>query len=238
MIYGYVRVSTCHQKLNRQISNIKELYGDCIIVKEYFTGTTSNRPSWERLMNNVKEGDTIVFDSVSRMSRNSIEGFSDYKNLYSRGINLIFLNEPLINTSVFEETKKKMLNIDISTGNEAIDNYFTGNIDLINNLLMALGEEQIKKAFDQSEKEVSDLHKRISEGIRESKLSGTKIGLTKGTKLTTKKSLKCKESILKYSKDFNGSLEDNDVMVLCGGIARNSYYKYKKELKSIEMNGN
>ena len=50
-------------------------------------------------MNQIKKEDTIVFDSVSRMSRNADEGFKDYKMLYSMGVNLIFLNEPLINTS-------------------------------------------------------------------------------------------------------------------------------------------
>ena len=39
-----------------------------------------------------------------------------------------------------------------------------------------------------------------------------------------------KETIKKYSKDFNGSLEDPDVIKLAG-ISRNSYYKYKKELR-------
>ena len=40
-----------------------------------------------------------------------------------------------------------------------------------------------------------------------------------------------KESILKYSKDFNGSLDDTEVMKL-SGLSRNTYYKYKKELRS------
>ena len=97
--------------------------------------------------------------------------------------------------------------------------------------MMALAEEQIKAAFDQSEKEVTDLHSRISQGIRETKKNGTQIGLVKGTKLTTKKSLECIVVIKKHSKDFGGTLEDPDVMKLCG-CSRNSYYKYKKEAKS------
>ncbi len=96
---------------------------------------------------------------------------------------------------------------------------------------MSLAEEQIKAAFDQSEKEVTDLHSRISQGMRESRRAGKKIGLTKGTILVTKKSVACKAIILKHSKDFGGSLDDPDVMKLCG-CARNSYYKFKRELKS------
>lgn len=231
MIYGYCRVSTKHQRINRQVVNIKELYSDAIIIKEFFTGTTSDRVNWNKLMNRVEAGDTIVFDSVSRMSRNSVEGFQDYKKLYNMGVHLVFLNESLINTSVFDNTKNNLLKITVETGNKAVDEYFKTNISAINELLMSLAEEQIKQAFDQSEKEVNDLHSRISQGMRESKKLGTKIGLEKGTKLITKKSIQCKDIIKKHSKDFNGTLNDVDVIKLCGNINRNSYYKYKKELK-------
>ena len=231
MIYAYCRVSTQHQKIARQITNITAIYPNATIIREFFTGTTQNRPQWEKFIPQVKKDDTIVFDSVSRMSRNAEEGFKDYKMLYERGVHLVFLNEPLINTSVFDSTRNNLLNIDITTGNAAVDTFFKGNIELINNFMMALAEEQIKAAFDQSEKEVTDLHSRISQGIREAKKSGVHVGLTKGTSLTTKKSLDCIAIIRKHSKDFGGTLEDPDVMKLCG-CSRNSYYKYKKEAKS------
>ena len=230
MIYGYCRVSTTHQRITRQVNNILEKFPNAHIIKEFYTGTTQIRPLWEKLVSQIRSGDIIVFDSVSRMSRNADEGFKDYKQLFSLGVELIFLNEPLINTKVLESSKNNLLKITVQTGNQAIDDYFKGNIQLINNLLLSLAEAQIKAAFEQSEKEVNDLHTRISEGKRESKRNGTKIGLTKGTKLITKKELKCKEIILKHSKDFNGTLEDPDVITLCK-CSKNSYYKYKKQLK-------
>jgi DNA invertase Pin-like site-specific DNA recombinase len=231
MIYGYARVSTPHQKLERQITNILRLYPKAQIFREHFTGATQSRPIWDKLINLVQAGDTIVFDSVSRMSRNATEGFEDYKKLYELGISLIFLNEPLINTSVYENSKSNLLSINIETGNQAVDDFFKGNVQLINNFLMALAEEQIKAAFEQSEKEVNDLHTRISQGMREAKNKGAHIGLPKGISLATKKSLECKAIIQKHSKDFGGSLEDPDVIKLCG-CSRNSYYKYKREFKS------
>ena len=230
-IYAYCRVSTKHQRIARQITNITELYPKAIIIREFYTGTTQSRPHWEKLMTQIKTGDTIVFDSVSRMSRNAGEGFNDYKMLYEKGVHLIFLNEPLINTSVFDSTRNNLLTINIETGNAAIDSFFQGNIELINNFMMALAEEQIKAAFDQAEKEVTDLHSRISQGIREAKKNGTQIGLIQGTELTTKKSIECKAIIKKHAKDFGGTLDDPDVMKLCG-CSRNSYYKYKREIKS------
>ena len=158
-----------HQRIARQITNITVVYPKATIIREFYTGTTQNRPHWDKLISQIKKEDTIVFDSVSRMSRNADEGFKDYKMLYESGVNLIFLNEPLINTSVFDSTRNNLLNVNVETGNEAVDNFFKGNIELINNFLMSLAEEQIKTAFEQSEKEVSDLNSRISQGIREAK---------------------------------------------------------------------
>ena len=234
-IYAYCRVSTKQQRIARQITNITELYPKATIIREFYTGTTQSRPQWEKLMTQIKKEDTIVFDSVSRMSRNAGEGYSDYKILYEKGVNLIFLNEPLINTSVFDSTRNNLLSINIETGNAAVDQFFKGNIELINNFMMALAEEQIKAASEQSEKEVTDLHSRISQGIREAKRNGTQIGLTKGTTLTTKKSLDCKTVIKKHAKDFGGTLDDPDVIKLCG-CSRNSYYKYKREIKENKIN--
>ena len=113
MIYGYARVSTTHQRITRQITNILDVYPSATIIKEFYTGTTQNRPHWEKFMSQVVAGDTIVFDSVSRMARNSEEGFKDYKRLYESGVNLVFLNEPLIDTSVLDATKSKLLNVKI-----------------------------------------------------------------------------------------------------------------------------
>lgn len=230
MKYGYCRVSTNHQRITRQITNIKELYPSVTFIKEFYTGTTQNRPLWDKLVKQLEKGDTIIFDSVSRMSRNAEEGFKDYKALYEMGVNLIFLNEPLINTSVFDSTKNNLLKISVQTGNVAVDEYFKGNVALINNLLMALAEEQIKSAFIQSEKEVSDLHSRISQGMRESKKAGKQIGNPKGSIYKTKKSATCKAIIKKHAKDFGGTLDDKEIMTLCK-CSRTAYYKYKHELK-------
>ena len=83
----------------------------------------------------------------------------------------------------------------------------------------------------QAEKEVEDLHQRTREGIQTARLNGKQIGQRTGAKLTTKKSIATKEVILKHSKDFGGTLADIDVMKLTG-LARNTYYKYKRELKA------
>ena len=88
-VYGYARVSTKKQSIERQIDNIKAVYPDAVIITESYTGTKMDRPNWNKVYKNVHEGDTIVFDEVSRMSRNADEGFAVYKELYDRGVNLV-----------------------------------------------------------------------------------------------------------------------------------------------------
>jgi len=232
-VYGYCRVSTLHQSLNRQVTNILAEYPKAILFKEHYTGSLQNRAVWEKLVKMLRTGDTLVLDSVSRMSRNSA-GFDDYKLLYNSGINLIFLNEPYINSSVLDSTKNKLMSFSKDTGNKAVDNYLSGNLTLINEFILAMAEEQIKTAFEQSQKELEDIHSRISQGIRERKAQGLQVGLAKGTTIETKKAKECYKIIQKHSKDFNGSLDDADVMKLCG-CSRNTFYKYKRQLKKQQI---
>lgn len=222
MIYGYARISKPKQSIDRQIRNIKSLYQDAITIEEAYTGTTADRPKWKRLLLSVKEGDTIIFDSVSRMSRNADEGFASYEELFKRGVELVFLKEPHINTSTF----KNALTASVPLTGTNVDYILEG----INRFLMEIAREQIKLAFEQSEKEVEDLHQRTREGIETARLKGKQIGQKLGNKLVTKKSLSGKAEILKYSKNFHGTLTDMDVIRLTG-LSRNTYYKYKKELR-------
>lgn len=222
MIYGYCRISRAKQSIERQIRNILAVFPAAIIIQEIFTRTRLDRKEWQKLMKIIKAGDTIVFDSVSRMSGNAAEGFAAYEELYNMGVNLVFLKEPHINT----DTYKQALENNVAMTGGTVDYILEG----VNKYLLALAKEQIRLAFEQSEKEVEDLHQRTKEGIETARLNGKQIGLEQGTKLTTKKSIKAKEIIKKHSVDFGGTLADADVIKLAG-LARNTYYKYKKELK-------
>lgn len=223
-IYGYCRISTKQQSIERQIRNIKTNYNNAVIVTEVYTGTKHDRPEWNKLYKKVKVGDTIIFDSVSRMSRNAEEGFNLYEELYNKGIELVFLKEPHINTNTY----KKALQNNVALTGTNVDYILEG----VNKYLMALAKEQIRLAFEQSEKEVQDLHQRTKEGIETARLNGKQIGQKQGAKLTTKKSIEAKKQILKHSKDFNGYLSDNECMkLIC--LARNTFYKYKRELKEL-----
>lgn len=231
MIYGYVRISTKKQNIERQIRNIKELFPEAIIIQEEYTGTSFKRTEWKKLYKNLKPNDTIIFDSVSRMSRDATEGFEIYEQLYNNGISLVFLKEPHIDTQAYKEALDGVLSVNIDSGDNATNELVNGIMTAINKFMMNKAKEDIKKAFEQAEKEVKDLQQRTKEGIETARLNGKQIGNIKGTKLVTKKSVRIKEEIKKHSADFNGTLNDIDVMKLCG-VARNTYYKYKREIKA------
>lgn len=219
-VYGYCRVSTAKQKVERQIENIKSYEPEAVIISEAFTGTKMNRPKWNSLYKAVRSGDTIIFDEVSRMSRDAEEGFKVYKELYERGVSLVFLKESTLNTENFRKT------VQVAMTESDVDLILEG----INKYLMKLAENQIRAAFATAEHEVDFLHRRTSEGVKRAMAEGKRVGIERGRKLTTKKSVEKKEVIKVHCKDFGGSLSDAECMLLTG-LARNTYYKYKRELK-------
>ena len=230
--YGYCRISTGKQNIDRQVRNIHAVYPDAIIVKEVYTGTKfQGRKELDKILKIIKPNDTIVFDSVSRMSRNSDEGCEEYESLFNKEITLVFLKEPHINTDVYKQALQRQLDITLNTGNNATDKFMNTIIEALNGFVVNLAKEQIKLAFEQAQKEVDDLHQRTREGIATARLNGKQIGQKQGSKLITKKSIEAKKQIQKYSKDFEGTLTDIECMKMIG-LARNTFYKYKAEMKA------
>ena len=229
MIYGYCRISTKKQSIERQIRNILSSYPDAFIVKEIYTGTKlDTRKEFKKILNKIRKNDLIVFDSVSRMSRNAEEGYKLYQELYNKGINLVFLKEPYINTETYRNSLKNV--IDTDTEDNSIKILLNG----INLFLQELAKKQIYQAFEQSEKEVLDLRLRTKEGLNSARLNGKHLGRFKGMKVQTKKSVENKKKIKKLAKDFGGNLKDKEVIEILG-ITRNTYYKYKKEILKEEV---
>lgn len=221
-VYGYPRISKPSQRIDRQRENILKLYPEAILYEEVYTGRKIvGRKRFNQLLKVVESGDTIVFDSVSRMSRNADEGTKLYFELFDRGINLVFLKENYINTDVYRNT----LQNHIELTNSSVDIILSA----LNEYLKELAKEQIRIAFEQSEKEVEDLRVRTREGIREARKRGKQIGQVKGATYTIKKKENAMKQIQKYSRSFQGSLTDLETMKLVG-ISDKTYYKYKKEL--------
>lgn len=222
MDFGYARISKPKQNIERQIRNILRFSPNAVIYQEAYTGTKFlGRKEWEKIMKRVKARDRIIFDSVSRMSRDADEGFELYQRLFNQNIELVFLKEPHINTEVYKHALSGLIAM---TGTLA-DYILEG----VNNYLMAIAKEQIRLCFEQAEKEVVDLRQRTREGLETARAAGKQIGRTPGKQVTTKKSIECKERMRKMAKDFGGSFKDIEVIKILG-IRPNTYYKYKKEI--------
>lgn len=248
MTYAYCRISRDKQNIERQIRNIIAVYPNAKIIREVYTGRSLARPEWERLYRGLTDGDTVIFDSVSRMSRDAEEGFKTYENLYTRGVELVFLKESHINTAVYREKLKARI-ADVEAGGGAAQDLINAIIAALNVYTMELARDQIRLAFEQAQKEVDDLRQRTIEGIETARKAGKAVGGYQGGEHKKKKPIK--EIIKTKSRDFCGTNTDPEVMAIIRAttyadvktgqqraytISRNTYYKYKAEL-AAEMAG-
>lgn len=229
-IWGYARVSTPKQKLDRQIENIRRVFPAAVIIAEEYTGATTDRPKWNGLTRRLVSGDTVVFDEVSRMSRNAEEGMALYEQLYDQGVHLVFLKESYVNTDVFREKMAVQIARQTETGSASTDRLISALTSALHDYMIDVAKEQIQLAFQAAEHELEYLHQRTREGVRRAQAEGKQVGHRAGERFETAKSKRCKPLILKHSKSFGGSLNDEELKKMLG-ISYGSLYKYKKELR-------
>lgn len=93
-IFGYARVSTETQNLDRQLDALAR-YGVDQIYNEKMSGTKRNRPELEKLLDRMTEGDTVVVESLSRLGR-STKDLIELTELFDRkGVHLVSLKESI-----------------------------------------------------------------------------------------------------------------------------------------------
>lgn len=227
--YGYVRVSTIQQKTQRQIDNIRSFDPYAIIYEEKQSGKDiENRAVFRKLLDKVKPGDAIIFDEVSRMSRNADEGYRLYMELLEKNISLVFLKERHIDTDEYKRRAQNHI-ARVSSSNEKMDNLINGILDLVAGFERENLKDNIRLAFQQAQHEREFLVKRVKEGkARSDKRQGRPEG---SRNIKSDKADHIKKVILEQSKGFEGKFSDAKIMrEYLPGVARNTYYKYKKEL--------
>lgn len=226
--YGYVRVSTRQQKTQRQIDNIKAVCPDAIIYEEKQSGKDiDGRTVFKKLLSKLKSGDTLLFDEVSRMSRNADEGYNLYMDLYEKGIHLIFIKERHIDTDEYKRRSENHI-ARISSDNAKMDHFINGILDLVAEFEKENLKNNIRLAFEQAEHERTFLIKRVTEGKHKSEKHQ---GRPKGSpNRDSQKADQIKQIIKELSKDFDGNFSDAKIMKEYLSVSRNTYYRYKKEL--------
>lgn len=96
MIYGYARVSTKNQAKDGNSIEAQEQAlvdaGASIVYKEVFTGTTTDRPEFDKLMGELTDGDTLIVTKLDRIARSAIQGSDLIKTLMDKGVSVYVLN--------------------------------------------------------------------------------------------------------------------------------------------------
>ena len=162
------------------------------------------------VIDTFNEGDFLICNSVDELSSETFAAadtdviIKEYMSIQARGVELVFDKSTQCN-SVFIKTL-----IDKDQDFESILRKCVLNYDGQKDIAMKYSRKHVVTANN----------------------NGKKVGIKKGTKLITKKSLDMKKQIERLSRDFNGHMDDDDVITELG-IARNTYYKYKRELKDI-----
>lgn len=211
--YGYMRISTkeerAKQKFTRQESALQKFAESknvdyVLIFKDDASGKSfDGRKEWGRLEKIVQSGDVIVFKSLDRFTRDADAGLEKYMDLLSRGVNLVFLDNPTLSTDYM----KNLLNIAESQQ----DRITKETLSFIARILLIA-------ELDRAEKERLTIVQRTKDGIAASpNKSGRKPGqLDKMTEAL-------RDDIRAYLSDR--SIKAVDLMKK-HGISRNTLKKY------------
>lgn len=98
MIFGYARVSTIEQNLDRQIDALKAA-GAEEIIEEKMTGTKADRPKLNLLFDKLRAGDTILIADLTRLSRSTKDLFALVDKIEKKGANIKSLKESWLDTT-------------------------------------------------------------------------------------------------------------------------------------------
>jgi len=205
-IFAYMRISTNHQKTDRQKQTIIEYsVGNGFNIDEFvsdiITGGTKadNRPNYHSMKKQLRSGDTLIISDVDRLGRNADDVIVEIKDLQSKGIRVVALDVPFLNDweKMNDDSLSKMI----------IDIFVT-----------------LKAHIAQQEKE--KIHDRVMQGLDVARAKGKKLGRP-ATGVP-------KEFIKEYNKLQSGGYGSISVVQFAKlqGIAVSTFYKYVGILKA------
>lgn len=219
-IVAYMRISTKEergkQKFTRQEQALarwqkenKKKISERRIYKDDASGKSFDRPAWKELEQDINSGDTIVFKDITRFTREYENGYEKYMELFNKGVNMVFMDNPTISTDYI----KAMIGIAKKQQNRIAKKSLEDTIELL-----------ILVELDRAEKERELIVQRINDGIRASnKKSGRKTGQL------DKMSDELKADIEKFISDR--TIKQVDLMRK-HNISRNTLKKYVKYVQN------
>ena len=189
MIYGYCRVSTKGQakdgnSLDAQEQEILSRYSDAHVYKEAYTGTTTDRPVFNEVIQQMQENDMLVVSKLDRLARNTEEGIQIVKNLFLKKCSVHVLNVGLLeDTAMGQFFITTLLAVAELERNQIIERCQTGkaiarqNPDFTEGRPKKYSRQQVQHALDLLE---SHSYKQVEQMT----------GISKSTLIRAKKALK------------------------------------------------
>ncbi len=110
-LFGYARVSTTDQHLDRQIDALKN-YGvaERDIITDKFSGKDFNRKGYIALKENMlRPGDTLVIKELDRLGRNYDQVKNEWRELQKMGVDIVIIDMPLLNTAEKSDLEKSLI---------------------------------------------------------------------------------------------------------------------------------
>lgn len=225
--FGYCSSGCSRPQFDKQVDSINHSYPSAIIIKELYSKTMTDRTELKKLMSQLEKDDTLIVHSMDRLSRNAAELFHYYKELADRGVNMIFINQPYMNTDVYLTVYQEMI-----SQSPAPDH------PVIKASLEQLLAAQISKVLEKSWDDLQSQRSHMKESYEHARAVEKEKGAVRGKRYESRKSFMVKELIRKYNQNYDGLMNDLQTMEQIrsemGTISRNTYYKYKKELMEDE----
>lgn len=111
MIYGYIRVSTKEQDETRQILSMLKLgiNKENLFIDKSTGSTFVGRIAWKELLARVVVGDTIYIKNLKRLGRNNEEIKQNFELIVQKGVDLEFIDQPILNTSNKDKIWQEMV---------------------------------------------------------------------------------------------------------------------------------
>ena len=225
--FAYCSSGCTRPQFERQINNINKKYPNAIIVKEVYSQTRTDRTELKKLLVQLEKDDTLIVNSIDRLSRDPEDFLSYYKEFSQRGVNLIFINQPFMNSEIFTSACRMMA-----------DQATEPELQVFTDGMYGLLKSQISILLDQSWQDLQDHRDQMKASYKKAKEREKESGRPVGKRYESRKSFMVKELIRRYNQQFDGSMNDIQTMEQIrnemGTISRNTYYKYKKELVEDE----
>ncbi len=215
MIYGFASVTTSYQDIDYQVERIQNKYSDASVIKS----DLKDMDALSSLMTDLRDGDLFVITDILRLDNSGSKEIDtifktvaeNYEKIFSSGADIIILDSPYLNSDIFRIAITSSRSKDSASLVAAVSEILETQIRIL-----------VENMLSRSEKRAVNIKNSI-------KNSKKRIGNEKGSRYHIKKEKPAKDFIKARLVDFGGDLSNEEAMKELH-IARNTFFKYKKQV--------